>query len=711
MRYLTYIEVDVPSFIAADPEEIVTYRFTKPCDYLPADIEAIPSIADISYTPSVISLGKDLGQRAVLQITFSDHRHIFADDAYASGSFWGKWRARHGLRLRGREVRWYQGVLGQSLEEMDVRYFTVDSNSGPDLGGKYSIIAKDILKFADGDRAQAPALSQGFVAGAMSNSTTSISVSPAGIGNAEYPSSGYVCIGGNEICSFTRSSDAMTIVRGRFNTAAVAHDAGSRVQLCLYYDAVDPADILSDLFRNYADVDPDFIVDADWQAETGAYLQRLYTAMIPEPVSVNQLVSEVIEQSALAVWWEPLEQRIKLQVLRGIASEVDAYTPDNIMQGTLGITEQPNTRVSEVWVYFGQRDPTRPLDEIDNYRTTAITADLEAEDDYGGAAIKKIFSRWIPFGALTVANRLGQIQLARFRDPPRRFAFDTFRAYDGTLPPALGGGYQLAAWPLQDMTGASAPASVQIVKQDPRADRYSVEAEEILFTQFDPDDLTNRVITINSDVNNVNLRDMHDDIYPAITGAESPPVTVTCIIASGAIVGSANVDLSAFDVGSWVPGLSITVQNSGRIQGTGGQGGFSRFGDQGEYGGNAFYTRYPISLDNDAGKIYGGGGGGGRGHFSSGEKADGGGGAGRVAGAGGSSTGSFGQPGTLDTGGDGGVFHFAFGGEGGAPGQNGQNGNGNLGTSIGGVAGSSIDGVSFVTPVGGAGDRRGPQIN
>lgn len=692
-------------------ERLQTFRFTKPCDYLPDDIEAIPSIADISYTPSVISLGKDLGMRAVLDTTFQDHRHIFGDDVYTSGSFWGKFRARYGLRLRGREVRWFQGIVGQSLDQMEVRYFTIDSTSGPDLGGKYKIIAKDILKFADGDRAQAPRLSQGFIAGSLSNSATSVSLSPAGIGNAEYPASGYICIGGNEIVSFTRSSDALTMVRGLFNTTAVAHDAGSRMQLCLRYDAVDPAVILSDLFRTYADVDADFIPDADWQAETGAYLQRVYTAMIPEPTAVNQLISEVIEQAALAVWWEPLEQQIKLQVLRSIPATADAYTPENVIAGSLAIAEQPNARVSEVWVYFGQRDPTRPLDEIDNYRSTAITADLEAEDDYGGAAIKKIMSRWIPFGGLTVAQRLGQIQLARFKDPPRRFAFDVFRPYDGTLPPALGGGYQITAWPLQDMTGASSPAPVQIVKQDPKPDHYSVEGEEILFASFDPDDLTNRVVTINSDVANVNLRDLHDDLYPAITGTESPAVNVTCIITSGAIVSSSNPANPAFEVGSWPVGVDILLQVQGRIQGAGGDGGFNAFGPDGIDGGTALYTRYAISLDNATGKIYGGGGGGGRARGSSAHpEGGGGGGAGRVAGAAGVSNDNDGQPGTLDAGGAGGVTASAIGGAGGGLGQAGANGNGSSG-GTGGAAGSSIDGVSFVTPVGGAGDRLGPQIN
>lgn len=725
MKYLTYIEVDVPSFVEQSPEAIETFRFTKPCDYLPRTIDAIPSIDNITYTPSVISLGKDMGQRATLAISFRDHKHIFAADSFDTGSFFGKWRARYGLKLRGRAVRWYQGILGQSIDEMAVRHFVIDSNTGPDLAGRYSITAKDILKFADGDRAQAPVLSQGFIGGTLTSGASSLVLSPAGIGSAEYPASGYVCVAGDEVCGFTRSSDTLTITRGQFNTVAAEHAAGSRVQLCLHYDAEDPADILHDLFTEYANVDPAFINLAAWQGETAAYLQRLYTTLISEPTDVRQLVSEVIEQSALAVWWEPLEQNIRLQVLRAVPTGSEVYDADNVLQGSLAVAEQPNSRISEVWVYFGQRNPTRGLDEIDNFRSTAIIADLEAAEVYGGRAIKKIFSRWIPFGALTVAQRLGQIQLSRFKDPPRRFGFEVFRDYEaGTVPPAMGGGYMLGGWPMQDTSGNPLPAPVQVVKLDPMPDRYKVEAEEILFETIDPGDLTNRTITINSDINNVNLRELHDDIYPAITSIESPPVTVTCVITSGAIVGSSSTSLPAFDVGEWdVAGIPITLQVVGRIQGAGGAGGGGGSGSNsgaaiGSPGGTALYTRYDIDVDDLSGMIAGGGGGGGRGRGVSvgGDvRAGGGGGAGRAPGNGGGVSGGDqndgGDAGTLDAGGAGGrVAGSLDGGTGGGPGLGGGSGEGNNG-SPGGSAGSSIDGVSFITTISGPGDRRGSQIN
>ena len=63
----------------------------------------------------MISLGKDLGQRASLTVTFKDHKHVMDGESFESGTFWGKFRARYGQKLRGSPIRLIRGVLGQAL--------------------------------------------------------------------------------------------------------------------------------------------------------------------------------------------------------------------------------------------------------------------------------------------------------------------------------------------------------------------------------------------------------------------------------------------------------------------------------------------------------------------------------------------------------------------------------------------------------------------
>lgn len=541
----------------------VTLRFAVATDYLPADIETIaPSVVSVDYSPGVISLGEDLGQRASLSATFTDHRssdtgpggdkYVSERDyaPFAQGTFWGKFRKRQNF-LRGRPMRWIQGLVGQDIADMDTRHFVIESFDGPGLDGRFTITAKDPLKLLDGDRAQAPVLSKGFLNADITSVATAATLSPSGIGNANYPASGYIAIGGKEIVAFTRSGDSLTLTRARFNTVAVAHNAGDRCQLCLVYTAQDPADVIADLEENYAGVDSDWIPLPAWQAETAAYYRRVVTACIAEPTSVKRLVSELIQQCGLAHWWAEDQQLLRLQVLRTIPTTAERFDEDNTATGTLRVTEQPDKRVSQVWVYFGQFNPLKSVDDTDNYRSAAILEDTDAEADYGSPAIKPIFSRWIPFGGLTVAQRLTEIQLGRFRTAPRRFAFNLFR--HGAASPELGEGCRLQGLPMQEATGAAEDVPIQITRLGFDDGYFMAEAEEMIFVDLNADDPNTHAIIIDANSYDIDLRELHDTLYASIAAGMTVNVTVN----AGVIVGSTSTATPAFDVGTW-PTQAVT---------------------------------------------------------------------------------------------------------------------------------------------------------
>lgn len=720
---------DTANFLAGP----VTLRFAKEAAYRPREIDAIPSITDVSYTPATISLGKDLGTRATLSVTFKDHPHsdtgegfdkYLADrdyDPYSQGTFWGKFRARQPF-LRGKELRWFTGLVGEDLADMETRYFIIDSFDGPTPDGKYTLIAKDVLKLADGDRSQAPALSNGFLSADITASATSFTMLPSGIGNAEYPLGGsdFLCIGGSEIVQFSRSGDTMTVVRGLLGTTATTHKAQDRVQLVLRYAGVDPAVIVDQLLERYADVPASYITLAEWQAETAAYLGTVYTATICEPTSVATLVSELCEQAGLAIWDDNLAQQIRLKVLHGVLTDADTFTPSNTIEKSLTIKEQPATRLSRVQVYFGQKDPTKPLSNLDNFRSTSLAIDDDAEVDYGSASIKTIYSRWIPDGGRSVADRLGAIVLGRFRDPPRRLTFATGRYADTDVD--LGQGYLVQSFCVQDVAGAQASIPIQVTRVNPGPDRYSAEAEEMLWTA-PAADLTNRQIIFDANTYNINLRTAHDSIYPTPQSGD----IITATINSGVIVGSVATSLPALDVGSWPAGVTLNLIVNGRIEGMGGQGGSGADtgnGSLGQPGGIALYLRYAINLNlSPGGEVWGGGGagGGGAGFGFNNQGGGGGGGAGQNPGGGGASGGSpatGGGAGTATAGGGGGSRasgQAGNGGAGGGPGLAGSaGGNSSFGTYFGGsagAAGGAIDGVGYVTLTLGAGDIRGGQVN
>jgi hypothetical protein len=705
--------------VANYDETTATLRFAVDVDYLPREIDAIASIMDWSVSPAIISLGEDLGLRAELRVTLKDHpwpdtgpagdKYVTERpyDPFRLGTFWGKWRARFQY-IRGKGIRLIHGYVGQSLEEMETRHFVVETVDGPNVDGTVTIIAKDPLKLLDGDRAQAPIPNNGFLVADVSNSAGSFTLAPSGVG-VEYPASGFLNIGGSEIVAFTRSGDVITMTqRGQLGTVAAEHKAQDRAQLVLRYDGDDPADIIYDLMVNYADVPPEYINLADWKAETTSFLRRVFSATIGDPESVKKLIVEIIQQAALSIWWDDVQQTIRLRVLRAIDTEAEVIDAEVVQRGTFRTVEQPNKRVSQVWLYYGQRNPLRNLEDSDNFRSLAVTVNTDAEVNYGSPAIRKIFSRWIAAGGRTVALRVGDIILGRYKDPPRRFDFTILRGVRNLI---AGQGYRAGWWTLQDVTGAQTTAPIQLTRLNPSAAELKCEAEEQFFEIIDPEDLDNRTIIFDAAIQDVNLRSVHDSLYPA--PATDDVFALTCFVETNVIVGATDATRRAFDVGDWPAGVTITIINNGRIQGAGGRGGNVLAGN-GQAGGLAFYTRKAVTFDNQSGRIYGGGGGGAAGSIKSAGKLAGGGGGGAGAFPGPGGTGSIspdfnGQPGTLNNGGAGGPSTSDAwpGGQGGGIAAAGQNAGGG---GLGGAAGRAVDGNSFVTFTN-LGDVRGARIN
>ncbi len=519
---------------------IETLRFAKSTDYLPRDIAAVPDLVEASLSPGTISLGENLGERATLTVSLKDHRGADLGELFGRGSQWGKVRAR-GIFRRGQPVRVKRGLLGQPFAQFETRHYVFDSFSGPTPQGAASLIAKDPLKLADDDRALAPKPNNGFLVAGISAAATGFTLSPSGIGNAEYPASGIGQIGGKEIFQFTRVGDVCTFTeRGALGTGAQQHDAEDRVQVVLRYVATDPAVIINDLLVNYAGVAASYIPLPTWLTETSTFLQRLYTRHITEPTGVNKLVSELIEQAGLALWHDDKLNQLRLQVLRGIPVDAFLYTQANILAGSLQASDQPEKQITQCWTYYGVRNPLAPLDQTDNYRSALATVDLEAETLNGSPVIRTILGTWIAAFNRPAAQRVNDLQIGRFVKAPRKFSFDVMR-YSGVEEPQPGGGYRVEWWGNQDEAGNVVNAPIQVTRVNPMADRVRAEAEEMLFKQFVADNLDDRVINLDSNINNVVVRTTHDTIYPAPTAQNIiDGVNLTVIVPDGVIVGSAS---------------------------------------------------------------------------------------------------------------------------------------------------------------------------
>ena len=434
---------DLPNYA---PEPLLL-RFCKPQATQPEGIFCVPSLQSVSTSPTQINVvggsksKGPLGVRAELSVSFKDHPYsdVLVDKyrtergyiATDRGSYWSKWLARNPY-YTGYIIRVYDGYVGQALADMGKRTYLIDTFSGPDSNQNVTIKAKDVLKLADNDKAQAPIASTGELIVDYSDTASMDPMRITGGIASEYPAPGKVRIN-KELFSYTGVStiseteiNITGVTRSINGTDPESHDEGDRVQLCLEYTNIRPDDLTNDLLTTYGAVPSGFIPLSDWSAEASVWLEQFrLSALITEPTGVTDLLGEITEQALFYIWWDERDEQIKLRALRPAAGDfvkpIDNFK--NILAGTFELNAKPKERISQVWVFFGQRNPVEKLDDEQNYRRVRVRLDGDAESDlqYGERRIRKIYSRWIQTDAVAIQTTVRL--LSRFRDTPEYIAF------------------------------------------------------------------------------------------------------------------------------------------------------------------------------------------------------------------------------------------------------------------------------------------------
>lgn len=432
-----------------------TYRFVQPVEGLPITVDMIPCISGKpSYAPMKITPGKGLGHRGQVQVKLRDFTyHDRGIDPYvatrsytpeAQGTYWGKLLARNPY-YRGRPMRIRTGYLGDSWDwgNFQTRLYIIDNISGPDKSGMVTITGKDPMTLLDDDRAQCPAPSTGVLAAGINSTATSFNLSPSGIGNSEYPTSGTLRIGSEEMTFSSRTADAVSgVTRAVNGTEADDHDADDVVQLAKVWSGVNVVDVIDDLLNNFVDgFDTSWIpydqgisgpatgTDDEWDEEKGFYLSSNdITRTLSKPTGINKIISELTEQHLFNMFWHDTDQELKIHAIAPPKANapVGAFDDDsNILADSVRLTLDEKARVSQVWVYYNRIDNTEG-GKPEAYHNLYIAADLNQEDAdlYGTKAVKIIYADWVPSQALA-AQLAGRV-LSRFYQVPKiiRFAVD-----------------------------------------------------------------------------------------------------------------------------------------------------------------------------------------------------------------------------------------------------------------------------------------------
>lgn len=746
-----------------------TYVFSEAIENTPLGINIIPCIKSIQEAPTKVDIEGGLGARATVTITLRDFpwpdRWLGIDkyigdrsfNTETNGTFWGKFLARNRY-YEGRTARVRKGYVTDTWDwnNFEDRSYVIDKIDGPSASGDIRITLKDPLVLALDKKAQAPKPSRGELSANISAAAVSFTLVPAGIGDLEYPASGKVRIGSEVIEYASRVADVFSgLTRGSNNTTAAEHQQDDTVQLCKEYTAQQINLILEDLLTNFTTIDASFIDSAAWQQEADNWLTNTFSALITEPEGVSKLIKELNENAGFYIWWDQRSQKIEFRAVKPASTTSASFSDENFIENSMTVTQQVDKRLSQVWFYFGQIDPTKRKDETDNYARLFVDINSSAEtiNAFNNPKLKKIFSRWIPAPDEDTVLDATARYLSVFEFPPRVL---NARIDPKDLDVWTGDNIQVNTRIVQNDTGSNAilPMIVQEVKED----------RDILTYKFFENNFITRDLgepfemIISESQNNFNLREQFKIIFGEIFGS----VILNVTIESGVVIGSTNILNPAFLVNGFASGSNITIINNGRIQGKGGIGGKSGVATlaeaTGQDGGLALKVEQAISFDNLNGEIWGGGGGGGAGNYTivpnnaalplverTFKPGGGGGGCGSLIGIGGISNGyrqfkriglsvviptffELGNPGANGTdllGGAGGIgpveegYNVASGdgGSGGDPGQAGQAGTGIVnvphatadGGAPGGSAGTAVEGDSNITWVN-FGSRLGPIV-
>src|SRR5690625_3011833 len=458
----------------------LTLRFTDARSTIPRyGTVYIPSLLSVQSRPMRIEPSKGLGTRASVKIVLQDHpSDVHQVDPYVGerpydpmqrGTFWTKWLARNPY-YQNRPLRVLHGYEWQPLNEYRTRHYFIERIQGPDATDRVTITAKDVLKLADDERAQAPRPTQVVLREDVEEDATEIYVDPlfGTTVNDELPSSGYIRVGKEVMYFPSRSGGYMPVQRAQFNTEAESHDAGDSVQLCLQYDGVPVQDVAYDLLVNYGNVPAGFIDKAQWDAEANVWLAGYnLSALITEPTGVNKLLGELSEQCLFFIWWDEEQQTIPWSVLRPPEDEpVSVNDFENFVAGSIGRKDEPKERVSQVIIYYSQINPVEKLDEESNFARIRVRRDVEAEaeEQYGETRIRKIFSRWFDADNDAITLSTGTRLLNAYRDNPKFITFSLDAKDRGMM--GVGHTVDFVSRFAVDDTGAPRPIRLLVLRED-----------------------------------------------------------------------------------------------------------------------------------------------------------------------------------------------------------------------------------------------------
>ena len=475
----------------------LTLRFVSPRATLPKTGNVyFPVLESVSAFSSSVNLAGanprlgQLGKRGKVTVSLMDFPyHDRVTDKYADGrvdgtaqtdeggynpldrgTFWTKFKRRH-PNYAGRPLRVINTyLLSDGTYETgfaQTRHFIITEVKGPADTGKVTIEAKDVLTLAEKKSALAPKASTGELLEAIAVDATSLTLSPTGIGNDEYPASGFATIG-SEVVSYTRSGDTVTLTgRGLKGTVAASHNAEDTFQQSIVYEDARIDTVIADLLQNYTDIDNTFIPTADYATEAIRWASLTpINAVISKPTPVADLLGEMAVLGA-SIWWDDVAQQVKFAMQHPIdpftAVDIPSLTEDNAIKGIVQ-EDRDEERITQIHFYSTQSDPTKGVNDKSNYDRIVVLFDGDAQDanNYGEARVREIFCRWINETSVYSIRIICRRLLERFKMAP---VYQTITLDAKDINISLVDVLDITSRVVTDETGKQVPDRVQVIEK------------------------------------------------------------------------------------------------------------------------------------------------------------------------------------------------------------------------------------------------------
>lgn len=474
---------------------VLTLRFIKPRAKMPVDgrtfFPVLESVSSFSSTVNIVGFKKELGslgRRGTVSVKLNDfpYNDNYTDkysqeritgDAQFDGvgynpfersTFWTKVR-NWTPNYAGRPIRIVDTFIyllsdGTPVwsDEKKTRHFILTDIKQDYSNKTVTVEGKDVLSLAEKESAIAPKVSIGKLLEDITETDTTATLTPEGIGDSSYPTEGYAVVG-KEVVKYTRVGDTLYLTeRGAERTEASSHSEGDTFQEAKKFENAYINEVV-DYLLGETDVDPSFIPSADYAAEVARWAPTLrINTILTKSEAVTKYLGE-LTTLGVSMWWDDVEQLIKLKMNHPLDfTETVVPVSDNSTIKDISVEDKDEERITQVHFYYVQSNPTGSLDDKNNYDRIPVIFDADAQNtnNYNGTRIKEVFCRWFNTGNDAAVSVIGARYLQRFNTAPKYHSIVVDKK-DGNAK--LADILEVTSEYAVDENGAPTPTNLQVI--------------------------------------------------------------------------------------------------------------------------------------------------------------------------------------------------------------------------------------------------------